>query len=491
MYTSITPYQIHERQLNSEAFYELNPDHEPPTPEEDSGRFVLVVENGEIKIEWPWNPTSNGAELEGDDAGLKARLQEWMSQPEWKGKIGDLRLTVSLDEHNPQLIPFAYAEAARRRALKNHFEMDQGELRQANHDWALGCDPTSPFARKTAGGFGLRMRNRAGAFSPHFVHNPLASTDVCQHPALKPLSDIMASYPHPLEVDTRPIPQLTMRAGLGRLGADIVSLGIGHIEKQTGTEVPWALKTGLAAFWRGPPPPFLPPLTPHVAHRLSTAFRVALLDTTPIDTHSFPLTLLAPTNKLALVTGGSMPKKGRATAEGFTFDPNERISMEVWEGKDYLDVAFETENEEDRLGCKGLNGCEYLATRVNFDNSRKDASFQKYVLVFDGDDPTAAFESGSLILHSSPLGLSAWQTKAIPWHDYIPVSPDFSDLPSIVLFLRANDDVAERIAANGQAFGRKVLTKEAGMVAVAGELLEWARVWSVGRGEMDYVGHHR
>lgn len=59
----------------------------------------------------------------------------------------------------------------------------------------------------------------------------------------------MASYPHPLEVDTRPIPQLTMRAGLGRLGADIVSLGIGHIEKQTGTEVPWALKTGLAAFW--------------------------------------------------------------------------------------------------------------------------------------------------------------------------------------------------------------------------------------------------
>lgn len=96
----------------------------------------------------------------------------------------------------------------------------------------------------------------------------------------------------------------------------------------------------------------------------------------------------------------------------------------------------------------------------------------------------------SLILHSSPLGLSAWQTKAIPWHDYIPVSPDFSDLPSIVLFLRANDDVAERIAANGQAFGRKVLTKEAGMVAVAGELLEWARVWSVGRGEMDYVGHH-
>lgn len=47
----------------------------------------MVVENGEIKTEWPWNPTSDGVELEGDDAGLKARLQEWMSQPEWKGKM--------------------------------------------------------------------------------------------------------------------------------------------------------------------------------------------------------------------------------------------------------------------------------------------------------------------------------------------------------------------------------------------------------------------
>lgn len=60
-----------------------------------------------------------------------------------------------------------------------------------------------------------------------------------------------------------------------------------------------------------------------------------------------------------------MPRKGRATAEGFSFDPKERISMEVWEGKDYLDVAFETENEEDRLGCKGLNGCDYLVSEEN------------------------------------------------------------------------------------------------------------------------------
>lgn len=90
------------------------------------------------------------------------------------------------------------------------------------------------------------------------------------------------------------------------------------------------------------------------------------------------------------------------------------------------------------------------------------------------------------MLHSSPLGVSAWQTKAIAWHDYIPVSPDFSDLPSLLLFLRANDDVAQRIAENGQAFGRKVLSKDAGVVSVLGQLLEWARVWSVSRGDMDY-----
>lgn len=69
------------------------------------------------------------------------------------------------------------------------------------------------------------------------------------------MSDIMASYPTPLEVDTRPIPQLAARAGLGPLGSDIVSLGVGHESDhhwQESNAVPWERKTGLAAFWVGP-----------------------------------------------------------------------------------------------------------------------------------------------------------------------------------------------------------------------------------------------
>lgn len=87
MYTSLTPHLLHGRQLASEAFYELNPDHEPPAADEDSGRFVLVIENGIARTEWPWNPTYAGMEVPGDDGGLKDRLNGWLLRPEWQGKV--------------------------------------------------------------------------------------------------------------------------------------------------------------------------------------------------------------------------------------------------------------------------------------------------------------------------------------------------------------------------------------------------------------------
>lgn len=65
----------------------------------------------------------------------------------------------------------------------------------------------------------------------------------------------MTSYDTPLEVDTRPIPQLALRAGLGSLGSDVISLGVGHASEQDGypsNAVPWEQKTGLAAFWVSP-----------------------------------------------------------------------------------------------------------------------------------------------------------------------------------------------------------------------------------------------
>ena len=88
MYLSVTPSLLHERQLASEAFYELNPDHEPPMEGEDSGRFVLVIEHGWARTEWPWNPTVNGYEVPGDDGGLKDRINGFLlDRPEWQGKM--------------------------------------------------------------------------------------------------------------------------------------------------------------------------------------------------------------------------------------------------------------------------------------------------------------------------------------------------------------------------------------------------------------------
>lgn len=63
--------------------------------------------------------------------------------------------------------------------------------------------------------------------------------------------------------------------------------------------------------------------------------------------------------------------------------------------------------------------------------------------------------------------------------------PDFSDLPSILSFLRANDDQAARIANNGRVFALKVLSEDAYDSSIIGALLEWSRIWSDSRPLMD------
>lgn len=66
-----------------------------------------------------------------------------------------------------------------------------------------------------------------------------------------------------------------------------------------------------------------------------------------------------------------------------------------------------------------------------------------------------------------------------------PFQPDFSDLPSILGFLRANDDQAARIAGNGREFALKVLSEDAYDASLLGTLLEWSRVWNDARPLMD------
>jgi hypothetical protein len=91
---------------------------------------------------------------------------------------------------------------------------------------------------------------------PSFVQTPLVANYVCLHPQLQQYSEILTAYPKPLEIETRPIPQLSARSGLGPLGSEILTLGVGHrgakkhsVGEGENVFVPWDNKVGNAVFW--------------------------------------------------------------------------------------------------------------------------------------------------------------------------------------------------------------------------------------------------
>lgn len=86
---------------------------------------------------------------------------------------------------------------------------------------------------------------------PSFIHSPPKAASYCLHPALAPYSPALAIQPEPVEVHTRPVPQLTSRTGLSGLASDILVLGVGHKPRSELPfgGVPWDQKHGQGIFW--------------------------------------------------------------------------------------------------------------------------------------------------------------------------------------------------------------------------------------------------
>lgn len=226
---------------------------------------------------------------------------------------------------------------------------------------------------------------------PRFIHSPHPATDICLHPRLAAYSEIIAHSPHgPLEVDTRPVPQLSNRAGLGRIGGEILTLGVGPegapLALEDLTPIPWNQKMGGPVFWvglitflafvslisltppasfyqRGPSPEFHSELTPSTAARLSTHYRLALLPTTPINSSVFPLTLVAPSNN-HLEGAREAGNSYQPVDFSFAVDIHgkSKLTNTLWDRGAYIDVAFRP-GDDDGLDCNDLRGCKELVSK--------------------------------------------------------------------------------------------------------------------------------
>jgi len=88
----------------------------------------------------------------------------------------------------------------------------------------------------------------------------------------------------------------------------------------------------------------------------------------------------------------------------------------------------------------------------------QDWGLYKYLIIIDGNSSPysnliQALLTGSAALRvESSRALRQWfYTDLIPWHHYIPIAPDMSDLLDKVRWLVRNDDYARKVGENGRA----------------------------------------
>ncbi len=101
-------------------------------------------------------------------------------------------------------------------------------------------------------------------------------------------------------------------------------------------------------------------------------------------------------------------------------------------------------------------------------DERRIADHYAYKYLLDVDGNSCTYLRCRWILSSNSTLVKVmtdntqWYYKALdPWHHYVPVKQDLSDLEAAISFLRENDEIAFQIAGNGQDLAREIFSKEA------------------------------
>ncbi|KAG7091997.1 hypothetical protein E1B28_008384 [Marasmius oreades] len=130
--------------------------------------------------------------------------------------------------------------------------------------------------------------------------------------------------------------------------------------------------------------------------------------------------------------------------------------------------------------------------------SREEAGNYKYVMDLDGNGWSGRFKrlitSNALVFKSTVF--PEWYTARIqPWVHYVPVQVDLSDLYDSLIFFRgdpngegAHEELAKKIATEGREWSRTFWRREDLIAYFYRLILEYVRVMSPGREEMNYEG---
>ncbi|WVF71389.1 beta-1,2-xylosyltransferase 1 [Kwoniella sp. CBS 6097] len=424
--------------------------------------FTLIVHDGKVELQW------------NDDY---SRDTWWASRPRADSQtnlmepfikhIGAFRATFTIHDQPTMLLDHERQQellnAAKTGKVSNH----ANENDRFEQDWTKACAKDSP----------LNKGEKELPEADSFISSHTAAMDICEHPSYMENHGMLLEE-HNAESHPKPhtklypilVPSKTM------LNGDIPVTPIGKDGRRddVGPDPEWTRKSG-KLYWRGLATGLNHDKKKGAKWRQSHRERLHFLANDKTDAYTEVLSPVGSTGEAELT---QLPLKEL--------------------GEYYMDVKLAGGHWQ----CDWDDGtCEEMNKEIDWapkDNSERSNDF-KYVFDTDGNAWSSRFPrlmaANNVVIKATVF--PEWNTLTLPeWFAYVPSKMDYSDLFSIMSFFRgtpsgrgAHDEVARRIALNGQCWVERTWRREDLQSYMFRLYLEYARLVSLDRdnGKMDYV----
>lgn len=171
-----------------------------------------------------------------------------------------------------------------------------------------------------------------------------------------------------------------------------------------------------------------------------------------------------------------------------------------WANTGFIDLSCAVNEDPEDHSCPYLDPHFQVVDRM----SMNDQFRFKYVPDIDGNSFSGRFR-GFLLSGSLPIKATIYRewhdSRLIPWKHFVPMDNRFLDFFGIMQYflgykddtvtIKSHDDMAEKIARDGQEWARSVLRQEDMQIYVYRLLLEYARVSDDRREHMGWIGDLR
>ncbi|WVR06845.1 beta-1,2-xylosyltransferase 1 [Kwoniella sp. DSM 27419] len=424
--------------------------------------FTLIVHDGKVELQW------------NDDY---SRDTWWASRPRADSQInlmepfikhiGAFRATFTIHDQPTMLLDHdrqvELLDAAKKGSVSNH----PNENDRFEQDWRKACAKDSP----------LNKGETEALEADSFVSSHLLAMDICQHPSYMENHGMLLEE-HNAESHPKPHTKLfpILVPSKTSLNGDIPVTPIGRDGRRddVGPDPEWNRKSG-KLYWRGLATGLNHDKKKGAKWRQSHRERLHFLANDKSDSYTDVLSPVGTTGEAEMT---QLPLKEL--------------------GEYYMDVKLAGGHWQ----CDWDDGtCEEMEREIEFagkDNSERSNDF-KYVFDTDGNAWSSRFPrlmaANNVVVKATVF--PEWNTLTLPeWYAYVPSKMDYSDLFSIMSFFRGtpsgrggHDEVARRIALNGQCWVERTWRREDLQSYMFRLYLEYGRLVSPDRdnGKMDFV----